>query len=317
MSKAKSEKTRWGILGMGRHVRKTVIPCLLQLDTITLAAIASQSHNKHVTQDTTLYSDYDSLIEDPTLDLIYIALPNHLHYPWIMKSLAQGKHVLCEKPLCTSLEEATTISSYAREQGKMVFEGFMYQHHRQHQEVTRLIDQGRIGTMHLLEAHFHYYLQDSPTQNIRLTSNTLGGGLNDVGCYLLHLSYFITQQCPLQIAGAWTKSPPELIDETAHLSLFYKNGMAAHLSCGCKYTPANHYTIYGSHGRLHVPSAFLIPRNKPGIIEIHGNTRKKRFLRLRHTISTPSNMRTYTSIYYAKLNFPSLITNNYNSKHTC
>src|SRR5258708_28240885 len=72
---------------------------------------------------------YDALLKDPDVDVIYIALPNSLHVEWTVRSLAAGKHVLCEKPLALSVEGVDRIQAGAISASRVAAEAFMYRHH--------------------------------------------------------------------------------------------------------------------------------------------------------------------------------------------
>lgn len=77
------------------------------------------------------YGSYDDLINDPDIDIVFVPLPNSMHAEWTIKAARAGKHVLCEKPLAISLDEAKAIQIAAQENNVIIFEGLAYLHHPQ------------------------------------------------------------------------------------------------------------------------------------------------------------------------------------------
>src|SRR5690606_5378085 len=99
-----SEKLRWGILGCAGIAVSSVIPGIQQSSTGEVVAIASRDKQKAMEtaqkcRIPTAYGSYEALLEDESIDAVYIPLPNHLHLEWTIKAAQAGKHVLCEKPI--------------------------------------------------------------------------------------------------------------------------------------------------------------------------------------------------------------------------
>jgi predicted dehydrogenase len=130
------------------------------------------------------YGDYESLINDPALDAIYISLPNSMHVEWTMRSLRAGKHVLCEKPLTRAFEDARRMFELAHELDLVLMEAFMWRHSPQTRAMLQLIEEGAVGAVRLMRAAFSYTTTDPA--DIRLDAALEGGALMDVGCYCVH-----------------------------------------------------------------------------------------------------------------------------------
>lgn len=274
---------RWGIIGLGKHTSQIVIPAMQEAQCTQLCAVATTGSNiaarsmsaalRKQTELTT-YSDYQSLLETAEIDAVYIGLPNHLHAEWCIKSLEAGKHVICEKPLATSLQDALKVREAARYNDRRVLEGFMYRFHPQHREVRNLLAQNAIGRVLLLEAHFHFFLDD--LSNIRMQASCAGGALLDVGCYLVDCARWIFSEKPTRVSAHWLRGNANGVDEftTAHFS--YADGRAAHLTSGVCLTRQSSYILYGTAGKIIVRDAFRIPRNKQALIEIESLDGSKR-----------------------------------------
>ena len=127
------------------------------------------------------HATYEELLEDPEVDAVYISLPNGMHHDWTMRSLAAGKHVLCEKPYSRHPAEVEEAFDAAEGAGLILTEAFMYRHHPQTKEIERLVREGAIGRLRSVRAVFSFPLTD--LSNVRADPGLDGGALMDVGCY--------------------------------------------------------------------------------------------------------------------------------------
>lgn len=102
-----------------------------------------------------IYYDYKAMLADPCLDVIYIAVPNHLHYPFSKWALEQGKSVICEKPFCSGADELGRLAALAEEKGLYLFEAISNQYFPTYQKVRELLP--RLGDIKLVELNFSQY----------------------------------------------------------------------------------------------------------------------------------------------------------------
>ena len=135
------------------------------------------------------YGSYEALLADPEIEAIYNPLPNHLHVPLTLQAAAAGKHVLCEKPIALTAQEATQLRAAA---GKvLITEAFMVRFHPQWLRARELVRQGRIGTLRAVQMFFGYNNVDPA--NIRNKADIGGGGLYDIGCYAIMAGRFFSR----------------------------------------------------------------------------------------------------------------------------
>jgi len=107
-------RVRWGVLSTARIGVERVIPAMQAGEHCEVVAIASRSLEKARGAAQRLgipkaYGSYEALLADPDVEAVYNPLPNHLHVPWSIRALEAGKHVLCEKPLAVSAEDAQPL----------------------------------------------------------------------------------------------------------------------------------------------------------------------------------------------------------------
>jgi predicted dehydrogenase len=131
---------------------------------------------------------YEELLADPNIDVVYDPLPNQLHVPWTIKAAEAGKHVLCEKPISLTVAEAETLLDVRVRTGVKIGEGFMIRTAPQWLRLRDVLRKGRIGTLRSVMGIFSYF-NDDPS-NIRNKTDCGGGGLMDIGCYLVLASRY-------------------------------------------------------------------------------------------------------------------------------
>lgn len=196
---------KWGILGAANFARQFMGPAIHGANGAQLAALATSSPDKAepfqaFCPDLKVYDDYDALLADPTIDAIYVPLPNHLHVEWSLKALDAGKHVLCEKPITMQSSEFDQLIAKRDETGLLAAEAYMIVHHPQWQFVRRLIDDGAIGNLGHVSGKFSFDNR-TETGNIRNKPETGGGGLRDIGVYVFGSARYATGQEPNEISA--------------------------------------------------------------------------------------------------------------------
>ncbi len=191
----------WGILSTA-HINRRVIPAIHHSGRGHLLAVASRDLDKaqeyasqwHIPH---AYGSYEDLLANDSIHAVYISLPNHLHTEWILKAIASGKHVLCEKPMCMSLSDLDRIERAALLTGLHVMEGFMHLHHPQTHLWKSIIDSGTLGEIQNITSSFCFTL-DRPEDNYRWKVDTGGGALWDVGVYPVSLMQYLLHDAPQQ-----------------------------------------------------------------------------------------------------------------------
>ena len=111
-------KVKWGVIGVADIAVKKVIPAMQRGEWSEVVGIASRDveRAKHAAEQLGIrkaYGSYEELLADPDIEAIYNPLPNHLHVPWSIKAAEAGKHVLCEKPISLTVEEARSLLELA------------------------------------------------------------------------------------------------------------------------------------------------------------------------------------------------------------
>lgn len=252
-------KVKWGVLSTANIGVKKVIPGMMSSQWCDISAICSRSEEKaqKVAQELgipTYYGSYEELLNDPNIEAIYNPLPNHLHVPFTKKALEAGKHVLCEKPISTTEEEAKELLQFSEQFPELkVMEAFMYRFHPQWAEIKKQIAMGTIGEVKSVHSEFTYF--NRKAENVRNIAAYGGGGLLDIGCYCINLSRFIFDEEPNRVAGSIDYDPDFNVDRIAHGLLDFSGGTATFL-CATQLAPRQSAIISGTKGSIEIDIPF-------------------------------------------------------------
>ncbi len=259
-------KLRWGVLGVANIAVNKVIPAMQRGTWSEITGIASRDLAKAQKAADKLgipktYGSYEALLADPEIDAIYNPLPNHLHVPWSILAAEAGKHVLCEKPIALTVDEAKELRDVRDRTGVKIGEAFMVRTHPQWLKALELVKSGRIGDLRSIMGFFSYLLTD-PT-NVRNVLEWGGGGLMDIGCYPIFTSRFLFGAEPRRVAGIIDRDPQMKIDRLTSAILDFPGGQAI-LTCATQLVPYQRMQIFGTRGRIEIEIPFNAPPDRPG-----------------------------------------------------
>ena len=251
-----TDKVRWGLLSTA-WINVAMVGPMQRSPRSHLAAVASRGLAKaeayaaenHIPR---AYGSYQELIEDPEIDAVYNPLPNTLHADWTIRAARAGKHVMCEKPLVTNLEELQAVEAAARQYGVTIFEAFSFLHHPQIRTIQRIMAEGRLGQVELVTCWDAFCLPPEDRGNIRLQPELAGGGLWDVGVYPNAFAIALAGGTPPSEVWAQQSVGPTGVDLTLIAQMRFANSMVAQISCGMQSAPRRGAEIIGTRGMLTV-----------------------------------------------------------------
>lgn len=268
-------KIKWGILSTAKIAREKVIPAMQKSNYCDVAAVASRNfdHAKEVAGNlniTKYYGSYEELLNDEEIDAIYIPLPNHMHVEWCKKAIEANKHVLCEKPIAMSAKEASELFEFANQHPHVkVMEAFMYRFHPQWQHAKKLINDGRIGELKMVQSFFSYY--NSDLNNIRNKKSAGGGGLMDIGCYCISFARFLFDAEPQRVIGSVEYDEVSQTD-TFTSGILDFGSVTSSFTCSTRLMPYQRVNILGSEGRIEIEIPVNTPPDKSTQIWLHLKT---------------------------------------------
>jgi predicted dehydrogenase len=260
------EKIKWGVLSTARIGTEQVIPAMQQCELGEVVAIASRDLQQAQTAASdlgieTAHGSYEALLADDGVDAVYNPLPNHLHVQWSEKALAAGKHVLCEKPVALTAEQAVELRDAAATYPSLIaMEAFMYRFHPQWITVRQWVKDNRIGELRSIQTFFSYYNDDAA--NIRNQPEMGGGGLMDIGCYPISQSRFLVGREPERVFASMEIHPDFGTDVIASAILDF-GGVTATFTCSTQMFPYQRANIVGTEGRIEIEIPVNAPANQP------------------------------------------------------
>jgi len=266
------EKIRWGILSTAKIGREKVIPAMQAGKYCVVTAIASRNKEDAVRTAKQLgianaHGSYEELLNNDSIDAVYIPLPNQLHVPWAIKALQAGKHVLCEKPIGLSSTEAAQLLKVSLQYPHLkIMEAFMYRFHPQWQAAKKMVNDGGIGELKTIQSFFSYYNVDP--NNIRNKKEAGGGGMMDIGCYCISLSRFIFDKEPEKVLGQVEYDPILQTDRVASGILQFSKGTST-FTCSTQLSPYQRVNIIGTEARIEIEMPFNPPPDNPSRIWLH------------------------------------------------
>ena len=175
----------WGFVGASWVAGKGMAPAVRAASNAKLFAVASRDADRSAAlEPERVHATYDDLILDPDVDAVYISLANHLHCEWAVRALNAGKHVLCEKPLATSSDEARQMINAASDNDRLLVEAVWSRWHPRFARTVELVRSGSIGQIQSISSEFTF--TGNFDNNYRLSPTLGGGSLLDVGPYQVH-----------------------------------------------------------------------------------------------------------------------------------
>lgn len=263
------KKLKWGVLGTAQIATEQVIPAILNCLYGEVYAIASRNLEKTKTISSRYkiekaYGSYEELLTDREVEAIYIPLPNHLHVEWAIKALEANKHVLVEKPVGLSSEEAEKLLKTSHKYPHLkVMEAFMYRHHPQWIKAKELVDQKVIGDIKAIQSSFSFF-EDDP--NSIVNNKEFGGGsLMDIGCYPISLSRFLFNSEPINISSVIDYHPEFKVDVLASGILEFDTGTSIFFS-STQLADNQQAQIFGTKGNIKFELPFNPPIDRPSKI---------------------------------------------------
>lgn len=258
-------KVRWGVLGAANIAMQKVIPAMQLGAWSEVVAIASRDVSRARRAATSLgvptsYGSYEELLDDPTVEAVYIPLPNLLHVPWATKAAERGKHVLCEKPIACSAAEAEQLLAVRDATGVMIQEAFMIRSHPQWRRAVDLVRDGTLGRLQSIVCHFSYHNVDA--HNVRNVPDFGGGGLADIGCYLVHAARWLLDREPRRVVSLIEADPAFGTDRLASMLLDFETVQVIGM-CATQLVPSQRIHVFGTAARLEIEIPFNAPPDRP------------------------------------------------------
>jgi predicted dehydrogenase len=248
-----STAVRLGLIGCGRIAEAVHLPVLSRCRTAQLVAAADASAERRAwiaarAPHVQIHPTWDALLQDPAVEGVIVALPTALHADAACAAFDAGKHVYCEKPLATGLQDATRVIRAWQSAGRLGMLGFNYRFSELYRQLRAQIADGRIGDVLQIRSVF------STTSNVltawRETRRTGGGVLLDLAAHHIDLVRFLVGREVVRVTARIQSLRHD--DDTAVLDMELDNGVSAQSFFTSGSIEANSVEVFGRGGRLSV-----------------------------------------------------------------
>jgi 1,5-anhydro-D-fructose reductase (1,5-anhydro-D-mannitol-forming) len=206
-----------------------------------------------------VHASLDAFLADPDVDAVVVATPNSLHAQHVIAALRAGKHVLVEKPMATSVDDAREMVRAAREAGRILGVGFHFRHHALVAEAQRRIASGEIGAVAQVTAQFNLAFSPPPRLTIahspwKRDPEQMGhaGALMGMGVHLIDVVRFLTGQEVTAVQAIASGMTPEApLESMGQALLEFDGGAQGHILYGGRFPLSrNDVVVYGATGRI-------------------------------------------------------------------
>jgi predicted dehydrogenase len=262
------QRIGFAIVGLGRLSINQILPAFGSTKRCKPVALVSGSPNKAQkmaaqygikTSAIYSYNDYERLAQNPDVKVIYIVLPNSMHAEYTVRAAKMGNHVLCEKPMATSVPDCEKMIAACRTANVKLMIAYRQQYEPMNREIVKRIKSGKLGPLRSYLATLTQN-QDDPRQ-WRLRKSLSGGGcMPDVGIYCLSASRFWSGEEPVEVYAQTFRpeSDPRFseVEATCNFSLRFPSGLLASCNSGYAAHRSSFARIEGAESWIELSPSF-------------------------------------------------------------
>ncbi len=265
-----SKRYKLAVISIGEHVQRNVLPVFSRIDSLELSGVFSRNSVllNEIAQvyNLKVYKSVDELLNDKSIDIVYIASPNKYHHIYSMQAVKAKKHVFCEKPLALEKREFEALLANAEKENVKIFEGFMFAYHEQYKRLLDLLKDDKIGKVFSIYARFGF--PHLKRDNIRYSKKLGGGAYFDAAGYPIKLINMLMRKKPNNIASNLFQESDYEVDTGGSCLLNYDDGLNAFLDWGFGRAYKNEVEIWASNAVVRLNRFFSKPETLDTVIKI-------------------------------------------------
>jgi predicted dehydrogenase len=254
------KKLGWAIVGLGSLSINQILPAFAKCEKSKVVALVSGHPDKANKlalrygvnpKNIYNYQNYDTIRDNPEVDIIYIVLPNGMHAEYTVRGFQAGKHVLSEKPMANTPADCQQMIDAGRKANRKLMVAYRCRYEPYNVEAIRMVRQQELGPAKVILADHGFSIGD-PTQ-WRLNRALAGGGsLMDIGIYSLNASRYLTSEEPTEINAMLYTTPGDVrfkeVEETINFQLRFPSGILANCTSSYGYSGQNRYRVVTTKG---------------------------------------------------------------------
>jgi predicted dehydrogenase len=254
------KKLGWAIVGLGSLAINQILPAFAQCEQSRVVALVSGHPDKAAKlaarygvdpKNIYNYQNYDTLRDNPAVDVIYIVLPNGMHAEYTIRGVKAGKHVLCEKPMANTPADCEAMISAAQAANRKLMIAYRCQYEPFNREMIRMAREKELGDVKVILADHGFNIGD-PAQ-WRLNRVLAGGGsMMDIGIYSLQAARFLTAEEPVEINAMSYSTPNDArfreVEEATNFQLRFPSGVMANCTSSYGYSGQSRVRVVTTKG---------------------------------------------------------------------
>ena len=256
------------IVGLGTLALENILPAIGSCRSVRVTGLVSGERTKaravaaqYGVPEKNLYDygTFDAIRDNPEIDAIYVVLPNALHAEFTIRAARAGKHVLCEKPMASTVAEAEAMVAACDAAKRTLMIAYRLQYTPEHRTLIGLARSGQYGNIRMIEAvNGQNDLGNGQWRQIRSLSG--GGSLPDVGLYCLNAFRYITGEEPVSVTARMTRpqNDPRFreVEDVAMFTLAFPSGIVANATCGYSFHESRFLRVHAEHAWFGLDPAF-------------------------------------------------------------
>jgi predicted dehydrogenase len=261
------KRVGWAVVGLGSLSINEILPAFAKCEKSKVVAFVSGHPDKAnklalrygvSPKNIYNYQNYDSIKDNPDVDIIYIVLPNGMHAEYTIRGLQAGKHVLTEKPMASAPADCQQMIDAARKANRRLMVAYRCRYEPYNREAIRIARSGELGPTQVILADNGWNVTN-PNQ-WRLKKDLAGGGsLMDIGIYALQAARYLSGEEPTEINALMYSTPGDPrfkeVEETVNFQLGFPSGILANCTSSYGYAGQSHYRVVGTEGWLEMDPA--------------------------------------------------------------
>jgi predicted dehydrogenase len=280
-----SKKVRYAVVGLGYISQAAVLPAFRLAEANSeLAALVSDDPEKLATlsqrykvKHTYTYEQYDECLRSGHIDAVYIALPNSLHRDYSVRASEAGIHVLCEKPMAVTEQDAQAMIDSAESNKIKLMIAYRLHFEPTNLEAIEIVKSGKIGQPRFLISSFSQQVKEG---DIRLNHDLGGGSVYDMGIYCLNAARYLFQAEPQEVV-AFSANNGETrfqgVDEMTAVMLRFSHERLATFTSSLGAADTSYLRIIGTEGDLQLEPAYEFSSGLQYVLTVNGKKQQKKF----------------------------------------
>lgn len=279
-----NRRIRYALVGAGNIAQVAVLPAFEHAGANSeLAAVVSSDERKreqlgrrYSVEHLGPYPEFERVVREARAEAVYLAVPNHLHREWTERAARSGLHVLCEKPMATSVEDCLAMIRATQAAGVKLMIAYRLHFEEANLRAIELVRAGRIGDPRLLLATLTQQVRPG---DVRTRSSEGGGALLDEGPYCVNAARYLFGEEPIEVFGTANVGDPRAqgVDETTAALLRFPAGRLALFAVSQAAAGTTQFRVVGTEGDLRVEPAFDYVGERRHFLTVQGKTEENAF----------------------------------------